>query len=244
VSRLEKHARVRTSRVCRQQDQPLYPFGHGLSYTSFAYSDLAVSLRSGNSSVSPSVQPRNEALSFTAGDEVIVHVNITNTGAVSGSHAVLLLVGDDFCIVPPTPPMVRGFQKVELAPGQSQTLVFEVRVDFSGMLNILHLLGIVFWMQCQHTGTFMDLPAELTVMCHADAPVRVLRGFVTVGPIVRRQALASSRQVLGMLDPFESMSAADPRAGHRQAKEPCRTPACLPLKNKMDVGWSWEHTHG
>lgn len=158
VTGTEHPARVRATRVCRLQDQPLYPFGHGLSYTSFAYTDLAIALRPGNSSVSPSAPSKNAALPFVAGDSIVVHVTITNSGAVSGSHAVLLLVGDDFCIVPPTPPMVRGFQKVELAPAQSQPVVFEVRVCFRGILKPFHLVGMFSGCSAQQTGAALDLP--------------------------------------------------------------------------------------
>ena len=88
---------------------PLYPFGYGLSYTKFAYSDLSVS--------SPAV---------AAGDPVSADVTLTNSGSVEGDEVVQLYL--KFPSVPGAPNRaLRGFQRVHLAAGASQKVHFDLK---------------------------------------------------------------------------------------------------------------------
>lgn len=80
-----------------------YPFGHGLSYTSFRYSDLTVSE-----------------------DGTRVSVTITNTGAVAGKETVQLYVSDPEASLPRPPQELKAFAKVALSPGESATVSFEL----------------------------------------------------------------------------------------------------------------------
>lgn len=90
-----------------QHIAPLWPFGHGLSYTTFAYDGLAVS------------NPVNTSLSAD------VTIIITNTGTVTGAEVVQLYVA--FPDVAGEPPqLLKGFSKVLLAPQQRQTVSFTV----------------------------------------------------------------------------------------------------------------------
>jgi beta-glucosidase len=85
---------------------PLFPFGHGLSYTTFEYSNL-------------SVQP--------SGDGLDVSFVLTNTGSVAGSEVPQVYVGAP--LNPPVPMAVKGlagFERIELAPGESQTVMIHV----------------------------------------------------------------------------------------------------------------------
>jgi len=94
---------------------PLFPFGHGLSYTEFAYSDLAVS----SDRISDS-----ESLTVT--------VTVTNTGDVAGKEIVQLYVHDEEASVQRPEKELRGFDKLELAPGESRQVQFELtNRDFS-----------------------------------------------------------------------------------------------------------------
>jgi beta-glucosidase len=86
-----------------------WPFGHGLSYTTFAYSDLAVN-----------------AESFTADDVLKVSVKVTNTGSRAGKEAVLLYSSDLVASLIPDVKRLRGFEKIALEPGESKVVEFEV----------------------------------------------------------------------------------------------------------------------
>jgi beta-glucosidase len=89
--------------------EPLYPFGYGLSYTRFDYSDLTFSKRS-----------------VKAGDSVQVSATVTNAGSRTGDEVVELYVKDleASCAVPHHD--LRGFERITLAPGESRTVTFEL----------------------------------------------------------------------------------------------------------------------
>ena len=84
---------------------PLFPFGHGLSYTHFSLSDLTVAGQ---------------------GEHVTASCTVTNTGARSGSTVVQLYVGDTEASEPRPQRELKDFAKVVLAPGESRTLSFEL----------------------------------------------------------------------------------------------------------------------
>ncbi|MDD5410059.1 MAG: glycoside hydrolase family 3 N-terminal domain-containing protein [Methylobacter sp.] len=86
---------------------PLYPFGHGLSYTSFETSGLKV-----------------EKDKVNMGKNVNVTVNVKNTGALKGKEAVLLYINDVAASVTRPNKQLKAFKKVELAPGQTESLSF------------------------------------------------------------------------------------------------------------------------
>ena len=87
----------------------LWPFGYGLSYTTFQYSDLKVD--------------RNE---FTADDVLTVSVNVKNTGPVTGKEAVLLYSSDLVASVVPDNKRLRDFTKIELKPTETRTVTFSL----------------------------------------------------------------------------------------------------------------------
>ena len=87
----------------------LFPFGHGLSYTTFAYSNLRVS---------------KEQILDT--DTLYVTVDVTNTGAVVGKEVIQLYVGDKESTVIRPEKELRDFAKVELAPGETRTVEFKL----------------------------------------------------------------------------------------------------------------------
>jgi beta-glucosidase len=86
--------------------EPLFPFGFGLSYTTFEYSDLRVP---------EAVQP---------GEPVDVSVTVTNTGARAGKEIVQLYVADRASSLPRPPKELKGFKKVALDPGESAAVEF------------------------------------------------------------------------------------------------------------------------
>ena len=90
------------------EGEPLWPFGFGLSYTTFSYSDLSL----------PTV-------TINAGDPLDASVNVTNTGKVAGDEVVQLYL--KFPDVPGAPiRALRGFQRVHLEPGASQKVEFHL----------------------------------------------------------------------------------------------------------------------
>lgn len=89
--------------------RPLWPFGYGLSYTTFKYSDLAL--------------PKTP---IEAGQPLNASVRITNTGKMAGDEVVQLYL--KFPQVPGAPlRALRGFQRIHLAPGASHTVRFHLR---------------------------------------------------------------------------------------------------------------------
>lgn len=92
--------------------EPLFPFGHGLSYTTFEYSNLKVA---------------PETIG-TAG-RATVSVTLTNTGKVAGDEVVQLYIRDEVSSVTRPVKELKGFERVALAPGQSKTVSFQVTPD-------------------------------------------------------------------------------------------------------------------
>ena len=91
----------------RKKMDVLYPFGYGLSYTDFAYSNLTVS-----------------ADSIRDTEQLTVSVDVTNTGTVPGKEVVQLYVGDKVSTVFRPVRELKGFEKVFLAPGETKTVTF------------------------------------------------------------------------------------------------------------------------
>lgn len=84
-----------------------YPFGYGLSYTTFAYSNLKV-----------------DKTAFTSADMITVSVDVTNSGSMEGKEAVLLFSSDKVASLSPDVRRLRGFEKISLDPGETQTVTF------------------------------------------------------------------------------------------------------------------------
>lgn len=91
------------------RQEVLFPFGHGLSYTSFAYQDLALS-----------------ASEMSETDTLQVSMTITNTGARAGEEIVQLYIHDMVSSVWKAEKELKGFQKVLLQPGESRRLIFSL----------------------------------------------------------------------------------------------------------------------
>lgn len=95
-----------------------WPFGHGLSYTRFAYSNMTVS--------------QSE---FKAGDVLKVTVDVTNVGEVAGKESVLLFSSDMYASSTPDVRRLRAFEKIELAPGETKTVELEVTAKDLAFVN-------------------------------------------------------------------------------------------------------------
>ncbi len=88
---------------------PLYPFGYGLSYTEFAYSEVKLDRRE-----------------MKAGERITASVTVTNTGDMSGVETVQLYLRDPSASVVRPVRSLKGFQKVSLAPGESREVSFSI----------------------------------------------------------------------------------------------------------------------
>jgi len=86
---------------------PLYPFGHGLSYTTFETSGLKLD---------------KDKIKF--GENITVSVNVKNTGTLTGKEAVLVYINDVAASVTRPNKQLKAFKKIELNPGQTQALSF------------------------------------------------------------------------------------------------------------------------
>ena len=98
----------------KEKTTPLFPFGHGLSYTSFEYG-----------------KPSADKKSLTADDTITFTVNVRNTGDREGQEIVQLYVTDKKSSLPRPVKELKGFKKVKLAPGEEQTV--SITVDKSAL---------------------------------------------------------------------------------------------------------------
>jgi beta-glucosidase len=129
--------------------EPLFPFGYGLSYTTFAYSNLTVSPRqiSGNGTVA-------------------VSVDVRNTGARAGDEVVQLYIHNTPTGTPPPAERLRGFQRVTLAPGQTKTVTMQVPGE-----------KLAYWDDASHA--YVAQPGSYDVLVGASsADIRVKQTFV------------------------------------------------------------------
>ncbi len=91
------------------EGEPLYPFGYGLSYTTFSYSDLEVPKTAKN------------------GSTVKIRTSVKNTGSVSGEEVVQLYLKDEIASTPRPLYQLEGFQRIYLEAGESKTVEFELQ---------------------------------------------------------------------------------------------------------------------
>lgn len=87
-----------------------WAFGYGLSYTTFAYSNL-----------------RADKSTFTADDVITLTVDVTNTGRVAGKESVLLFSSDRVASLTPDNRRLRQFEKIELQPGETRTVTLKLK---------------------------------------------------------------------------------------------------------------------
>jgi len=93
----------------QSKTEPLWPFGHGLSYTTFEYSDLKVTPTSSASAT--------------------VSIDITNTGDRTGDEVVQIYISDEYASIVRPVKELKGFQRISLKPGEKQRLTFTLDKD-------------------------------------------------------------------------------------------------------------------
>ena len=98
--------------------EPLFRFGYGLSYTTFAYTTLELG-----------------ADTIVAGDSLEVRVDVKNTGEFGGDEVVQLYLSDVAASVPVPLRQLVGFRRVSLTPGQTETVFFTVTPQQMGLVD-------------------------------------------------------------------------------------------------------------
>jgi beta-glucosidase len=101
-----------TSRYLDVPNEPLYPFGHGLTYTHFKYANLRVTPESVSES-----------------DTIEARVELSNLGACAGEETVFLFTHDKVASVAPPLLELKGYAKATLQPGETQTVTIELRAS-------------------------------------------------------------------------------------------------------------------
>jgi beta-glucosidase len=97
---------------------PLYPFGYGLSYTTFKYGT-----------------PKLESATINADGSTTVSIDVTNTGQREGDEVVQMYVRDDYASVGRYLKMLKGFERITLKPGETKTVSFNLGFDQLNILN-------------------------------------------------------------------------------------------------------------
>lgn len=95
-----------------EKNSPLYPFGYGLSYTSFEYSEIELNSNK-----------------LTINSEITVSVKVKNTGKVKGKEVVQMYIKDHFASTTRPVKELKGFKLIELGPGESRTISFTINAD-------------------------------------------------------------------------------------------------------------------
>jgi beta-glucosidase len=131
---------------------PLYPFGHGLSYTNFEYDDL-------------SILPRKATL----GGVVEISFMLTNTGNISGEEVVQLYVHDAFASSPRPTKELKGYHRLMLLPGESKRITFQMKVDQCAFYN-------------QDLNLVLEPGTIEVMVGSSSEDIRLYGGFEVVGP--------------------------------------------------------------
>jgi len=149
---------------------PLFPFGHGLSYTSFAYSKLQLS-----------------ADKITAADKLTVSLDLTNTGAVAGKEVVQVYVRDVKSVVARPEKELKAFSKVALAAGETKTVTFTLDQE-------------AFWYFDTAKNSFTVEPGDFEILVGSSSRDIRLSAALTMLPPARASRLHTGLTFKMLLD--------------------------------------------
>jgi beta-glucosidase len=149
---------------------PLFPFGHGLSYTTYGYSNLRLS-----------------AKSMTPNQLLEVQVDVTNTGNIAGKEIVQVYVRDLKSTVARPEKELKAFSKVDLAPGQTRTLTFTLDRE-------------AFWYFDVVNNTWMTEPGDFEILVGSSSRDIHLRDVFTLVADSRAARLHAGLTIQKLLD--------------------------------------------
>ena len=158
----------------KKKIDPLFPFGHGLSYTTFKYSNLRLS-----------------AQAITPAQTIKVRVDVTNTGKRIGKEIVQLYVRDVKSTFARPEKELKGFAKVELKPGQTKTVTFTLDRE-------------AFWYFDTQKNAWSTEPGEFEILVGASSRDIRLTDSVTLNPEPRTSRFHPGLTVKTLLDNPES----------------------------------------
>ena len=174
---------------------PLFPFGHGLSYTTFKYSNLKIGARSISSNATLKVK-----------------VDITNTGKVAGKEIVQLYVRDVKSTFARPEKELKAFEKVELQPKQTKTITFTLDRE-------------AFWYFDVVQNAWSIEPGEFEILVGASSRDIRLSGSVTLAPEPRASGFHTGLAVKVLLENPESRAVISKHIGGFQFMEDLEIPA-------------------
>lgn len=162
-----------------KQIKPLFPFGYGLSYTTFAYSDLKI-----------------DREQYSDQDQVKVSVKITNTGQVAGKEIVQLYVKDSESTVIRPEKELKGFAKVHLQAGESQTIDFTLDKRAFAYYNVeladWHVESGTFEVLIGSSSRDIHVQQSINVQSSVELPLTIDRnttmGDITTHPTTQQLA--------------------------------------------------------
>ncbi|RZA09021.1 MAG: beta-glucosidase BglX [Moraxellaceae bacterium] len=121
----EANTRTYKSRYVDVANSALYPFGYGLSYTDFTYSNLRLS-----------------HATLSTGLGITASVTLANTGKITGEEVVQLYISDPLASVSRPVKELKGFQKILLQPGESRDITFEITPDMLAFYKLDMSYGV------------------------------------------------------------------------------------------------------
>jgi len=154
----------------KKEIAPLFPFGHGLSYTTFQYSNLQIS-----------------ATSMTPNELLEVNVDITNTGKVAGKEIVQLYVHDVKATFARPKKELKAFTKVELAAAETKTVTFTLDRE-------------AFWYFDTRKNTWATEPGDFEILVGSSSRDIHLRGSFRLAPEPRSSRLHTGLPIQNLLD--------------------------------------------
>ncbi len=190
----------------------LFPFGFGLSYTNFEYSNLVVS---------------SDSILDT--DTITVTVDVKNTGHVAGKEVVQLYVADRESTVFRPIRELKGYEKVWLAPGETKNISFQLSKRSFAYWNVelhdWHVESGVFGIQIGRDSRNIVLEKDITVTSTTSVPKVFTRNSITMDIMQSPKALAALKP---MLDGLSQML-----SGDAEPKEPTEGAASNEMMQAM-----------